>query len=99
VPVIAAGAAFTVRDLLAAQPELTSVYNMASVPEVIPVTTPVKESTVAAILKPDIDHTPLGPVSCNVIVAPTQTVDGPVMAGGKPYTENGMVAAQPVARV
>ena len=67
---------------------------MVAVPAVPPVTTPVVEFTVA-----DVElllHVPPAVASVSVIVAPTHTAVGPVMAVGAGVIVMVLVARQPV---
>lgn len=82
-PVIGGAADTTVTTSWAAQPP--TVYLIVVVPGVDPITIPVKaptEATVTGVLV----HTPPAVVLVSVMVAPTQTLDGPLMAEGNGFT-------------
>jgi len=71
---------------------------MMLVPRATPLTTPVVLPMVAMAVVVLI-HVPPATASPSVIVAPTHTADGPVMAAGIVYTATVVLTLQPVARV
>jgi hypothetical protein len=68
------------------------------VPDDIPVTTPEEEPIVAIPGEPEV-HTPPGGVEVRLIVEPTHTLPGPVIAVGIGLTVTTIVAKQPVESV
>lgn len=91
-PVIAAGAAFTEIVLLTVPQDV--VYCMVTTPAPIPVTTPVAGSTVA-LVGAVLVHVPPAALLVSVMVAPTQTDDGPAIGEGVAVTVTTFVAMQP----
>ena len=71
---------------------------MVTTPEVIPVTTPDKEPTVAVAIAPLTHMPPLTP-SVNVVESLVHIVDAPVMVVGDNVTVTIFVAVQPVGSV
>ena len=67
-------------------------------PAVVPVTTPVPETTVATELDPVV-HDPPGVASDNVVVRPEQMTLVPVIAAGRALTVKPEVVKQPAADV
>ena len=68
----------TVTDLMAMQP-VAGVKVMGAIPADTPVTMPVVAPTVPMAVAPEL-HAPM-PGAVSVILAATQTPDGPLMAG------------------
>lgn len=81
------GMGSTVTGYVAAQPPVV-VYDIVATPELAPVTTPTASTPAAA---PEELHVPPGSVSVKVMVAPTHTRVGPVMAAGSALTVIGLV--------
>lgn len=79
--------------VMAAQPELR-VYEINTVPEPKAVTAPDVPPTTAMYLLP-LAHTPPGVPLLNVIVLPTHTVAGPVIAVGDGTTVTVVLAVHP----
>ena len=94
-PIMAVGVGLTVMVVVTEQ-KPAMVYVMAEVPRLPPVTTPVSEPMVAIPVLPLIQVPPLT-ASLSVIVEPTHTAVGPVMAVGILYTVTTAVAIQPYA--
>jgi len=84
VPLIAAGAGFTVTTAEAVQLPAVVVNVMSAVPAETPVTTPVPETTVATPVAPLLQVPAMALVS--VVVAPTQTVRVPLIVPGNGFT-------------
>jgi hypothetical protein len=95
-PTIATGLALTVTGVVAIQP-VPSEYEIVQTPTDIPVTTPVKEPTVAIPVLLLL-HTP-PPGSDSVVVKPIQTRLVPVIGAGAEITVTDKVAAQPVDKL
>jgi hypothetical protein len=91
-PDMGAGFAATVTIVVAKQP-VGIVYETNVVPGAIPVTTPVAGFTVA-IDEDKVDQVPPAGVVLSVVLAPTHTLVGPVMAAGVVCTVSVVVAKQ-----
>jgi hypothetical protein len=85
---------FTTTAATAIQPVEPSVYVMITVPEDIPVTIPLLPPTVASSGLPLL-HIPPGMMSLSVIVCPTHTFVGPVIAAGDAITVATIVTEHP----
>jgi len=83
VPMIGPGNGFTVTVVVTKQPD-DSMYVMTEVPLETPVTMPVDEPTVAIDVLPLLHVPP--PVPVKIIVEPTHTLPGPVIAPGLALT-------------
>lgn len=83
-PVMLAGVALTVIDLVTAQPAPRE-YVIVTVPEITPLTIPDREPAVAIDVLLLVQRPP-GTALVSVTVAPAQTVAGPVMADGLALT-------------
>jgi hypothetical protein len=92
-PVIGAGSGFTVTALVVLQP-VGCVKVIVAVPETNPVTVPVVAPT--ATLKLVLLQVP-PPASLSVMVVPSHSVAGPLIAAGNESTVTRAVATQPVA--
>lgn len=92
-----ARAGLTVMVFVTIQPS-PKEYDMVAVPEVIPVTIPDNEPT-AATEELLLVQTPPETELLSIIVVPTQTEDGPVIAPGAELTVTVAVAMQPVGSV
>ena len=92
-PVMAAGVANTVMTVLAVQPSGSAV-TIVAVPANTPVTTPVVAPTVAVAVEVLLHVIPVV-TSPRVIVEPSHTDVGPVMAAGVALTVTINVAWQP----
>lgn len=68
---------------------------MVTTPVEMPVTTPVVEPISADV--EELLHVPPAVASVKVIVPPTPTVDGPLIAAGPAVTVTTCVATQPVS--
>jgi hypothetical protein len=88
-PVIAAGTGFTVIGVVLLHP-VGKVYVIETTPAPTPVTTPVVEPTIAIEVEP-LAHVP-PPGEAKVILAPTHTAVGPVIAEGRGFTVIVLVA-------
>ena len=96
-PVMLPGNGLTVIVFITEQPVVVIVYEIRLVPVATPETIPENEPTVAA-LELELLHEP-PPPSVNATVAPTHTDDAPVIAAGKAFTVNTVVALHPELRV
>ena len=92
-PVMGAGVGLTVMTVLAEQP-LGNATTIVAVPANTPVTTPDNEPTVAFVVELLLQVIPVV-TSLNVIVLPSQTDAGPVIAAGLALTVTITVAWQP----
>ena len=97
VPVIFAGNGLTVITLVLIQP-VGNVYVIVDVPATRPLTRPVPELTVAAVVLLLL-HVPKGVASLNDVVRPAHTVADPVIATGNGLTVTGVVRIHPVPNV
>jgi hypothetical protein len=89
-PAIGAGFAATVTTVVAKQP-VGMIYDMTVVPGATPVTTPVAAFTVPMAVEA-LDQVPPAGVVVRVVVAPTHTLVGPVIALGVVCTVTTRVA-------
>jgi hypothetical protein len=96
VPVMDAGAGFTVTTLVAVQP-VGSAYVILAVPEVMPETTPLEEP-IDAIDVLSLAQVP-APASVKVVAAPSQTTAAPAIAEGSGLTVTIIVALHPVDKL
>ena len=97
-PPINDGFTLTVTGFVIKQPVPVTVYLITGTPDETPVTTPVDETTVARPAERLLQVPPVV-VSLNVVVAPTQTDDAPVIIDGNGLMVTVFVAKQPVLSV